>query len=576
MPELPEVEVFRKSIEPFIINQTISSVIIKTKKLGNKNPNNIKHKILGKSVQSVERHGKYILIYLTFGNLIIHLGMSGQLRLFAQNDPLNKHDHVVIIFSSGISLRINDPRKFGSIVWVSGNPLQIKPLNNLGIDPISREFSGEYLYNKSRKRSITIKQFIMNTKVIAGVGNIYANEALFAAGIHPLRKANAISRKRYNHLAIVLTVSWQIHVVIAIMAIIGMMIVESFKVNVKQPFYNEKVQAARYMLQGIEIIKQHRLRNIGPINKVIDPMRTGLIGVLSTPITSTTVDIDSKLTSINPNWAAAIVSMLKEAKVKKGSTVAVSLTGSFPAMNLAVMSAAKALKLRLIIITSVSASTWGANIPGLTWLDMENELYVKKFSQYRSVAASLGGVQDSALGMSEEGKKILRDTIMKYNITPLEFGDMKTRINARMELYHDQARDTQIAAYINVGGGTVAIGSFIGKRRYRAGLNLKPSQRAMRVDSVMSRFARADVPIVNINYLKTLAQKFSFPIAPKKIPTIGQGEIYNRLEYNKALVALVLVSLIVFLFLFMKMGIGYRIFIPQKKSVKARPPEHMV
>lgn len=204
MPELPEVEVFRKSIEPFIINQTISSVIIKTKKLGNKNPNNIKHKILGKSVQSVERHGKYILIYLTFGNLIIHLGMSGQLRLFAQNDPLNKHDHVVIIFSSGISLRINDPRKFGSIVWVSGNPLQIKPLNNLGIDPISREFSGEYLYNKSRKRSITIKQFIMNTKVIAGVGNIYANEALFAAGIHPLRKANAISRKRYNHLAIVL------------------------------------------------------------------------------------------------------------------------------------------------------------------------------------------------------------------------------------------------------------------------------------------------------------------------------------------------------------------------------------
>lgn len=372
------------------------------------------------------------------------------------------------------------------------------------------------------------------------------------------------------------TVSWQIHVVIAIMAIIGMMIVESFKVNVKQPFYNEKVQAARYMLQGIEIIKQHRLRNIGPINKVIDPMRTGLIGVLSTPITSTTVDIDSKLTSINPNWAAAIVSMLKEAKVKKGSTVAVSLTGSFPAMNLAVMSAAKALKLRLIIITSVSASTWGANIPGLTWLDMENELYEKKFSQYRSVAASLGGVQDSALGMSEEGKKILRDTIMKYNITPLEFGDMKTRINARMELYHDQARDTQIAAYINVGGGTVAIGSFIGKRRYRAGLNLKPSQRAMRVDSVMSRFARADVPIVNINYLKTLAQKFSFPIAPKKIPTIGQGEIYNRLEYNKALVALVLVSLIVFLFLFMKMGIGYRIFIPQKKSVKARPPEHMV
>jgi poly-gamma-glutamate system protein len=372
------------------------------------------------------------------------------------------------------------------------------------------------------------------------------------------------------------SVSWQIHLVIAIVAIIGMVIVESFKVNVKQPYYNEKIRAARYMLQGMEIIKQYRLKNIGPVNKVIDPMRTGLIGVLSTPITSTTVDIDSKLTSINPNWAAVIVSMLKEAKVKNGSTVAVSLTGSFPAMNLAVLSAAKALKLRLIIITSVSASTWGANIPNLTWLDMENALHDKDFAPYRSIAASLGGVQDNALGMSDQGKKILRDTIYKYHITFLENDDMKAKIKTRMEIYYDQARDTQIAAYINVGGGTVATGSFIGKRRYRAGLNLKPSQRAMRVDSVMSRFARNNVPIMNINYLKTLAQNYNFPIAQKKIPRIGQGEIFDRQEYNKALVAVVLVLLLVFLYLFMKQGIGYRIFIPQKKSVKARPPEHMV
>ncbi len=372
------------------------------------------------------------------------------------------------------------------------------------------------------------------------------------------------------------TVSWQIHIVISIMAIIGLVIVESFKVNVKQPYYKEKVLAARYMLKGMEVLKQHRLQKVGPINKVIDPLRSGLIGVLTTPITSTTVDIDSKLTSINPNWAAVIVAMLKEAKVKNGSTVAVSLTGSFPAMNLAVFSAARALNLRLIIITSVSASTWGANMPGFTWLDMEDVLCDEKFSPYRSIAASLGGVQDNALGMSEEGKNILRTTIQKFNITLFEFDDMKRSINARMELYYDQAKDTQIAAYINVGGGTVAIGSFIGKMRYRAGLNLKPSQKAMRIESVMSRFARNNVPILNINYLKTLAQNYKFPISPKKIPRIGQGEIYYRLEYNKAVVAVVLVFILVFLFLFMKLGIGYRIFIPQKKTVKARPPEHMV
>lgn len=372
------------------------------------------------------------------------------------------------------------------------------------------------------------------------------------------------------------TVSWQIHLVIAIMALIGLVIVESFKVNVKQPYYKEKVLAARYMLKGMEILKQHRLQKIGPINKVIDPMRSGLVGILTSPITSTTVDIDSKLTSINPNWAAVIVSMLKEAKVKNGSTVAVSLTGSFPAMNLAVFSAARALNLRLIVITSASASTWGANIPGFTWLDMENVLCEEKFSSYQSIAASLGGVQDNALGMSEEGKNILRTTIRKYNITLLEFDDMKRNINTRMDLYYDQAKDSQIGAYINVGGGTVAIGSFIGKMRYKAGLNLKPSQKAMRIESVMSRFARNNIPILNINYLKTLAQNYKIPIGPKKIPKIGQGEIYYRLEYNKAVVAVVLAFLLVFLFLFMKLGIGYRILIPQKKSVKARPPEHMV
>lgn len=372
------------------------------------------------------------------------------------------------------------------------------------------------------------------------------------------------------------TVSWQIHLVIAIMSIIGMVIVESFKINVKQPHYKEKVLAAQYMLKGMEILKRHRLEKVGPINKVIDPLRSGLIGVLTTPITSTTVDIDSKLTSVNPNWAAVIVSMLQEVKVKNGGTVAVSLTGSFPAMNLAVFSAARALNLRLIIITSVSASTWGANIPGFTWLDMEDILIRENFSPYRSIAASLGGVQDKGLGMSEEGKEILRTTIRNYNITLLEFDDMKQSINARMEIYHDQAKDTQIAAYINVGGGTVAIGSFIGKMRYKSGLNLKPSQKAMRIESVMSRFARQNVPILNINYLKTLAQNYTIPISPKKIPKIGQGEIYYRLEYDKRVVSAVLVSIMVFLFMFMKLGIGYRIFIPQKKTVKARPPEHMV
>lgn len=371
------------------------------------------------------------------------------------------------------------------------------------------------------------------------------------------------------------TVSWQIHVVIAIMAVIGIVIVESFRVNVKQHYYKEKIKAAKYMLQGIEILKRYRVDKIGPINKRIDPMKSGLIGALSTPITSTTVDIDAKLTTVNPNWAAVVVAMLKEAKVKNGSTVAVSFTGSFPAMNLAVLSAAKAIDLRLIVITSVSSSTWGANIPGFTWLDMEHQLYENGFANYVSTAASLGGVHDNALGMSEEGKQILRDTILKYNIRLLDYEDIKKNMSARMDIYSDQARDTQIAAYINVGGGTVAVGSFIGKQRFRPGLNMKAPRHSTKIDSVMNRFATQGVPVINVNYLKSLAQNYKLPVAGKKIQTIGQGDIYYRLEYNRVMVVIVLACLLLSLYLFMRIGIGYRL-IPQKKAAKTRPPEHMV
>jgi poly-gamma-glutamate system protein len=371
-------------------------------------------------------------------------------------------------------------------------------------------------------------------------------------------------------------VSWQVHLVIAIAAIISLLIVESFKVNVKQRYYKEKIRAARYMLQGMDLLKQYRVKNIGPINKSIDPLRSGLIGVLSSPITSTTVDIDSKLMSMNPNWAAVIVSMLKEAKVKNNSTVAVSFTGSFPALNLAVLSAAKSMNLRLIIITSAASSTWGANIPDFTWLDMEHVLNTRQFCDYRTTAASLGGIQDNALGMPEEGKRILRNTILKYKITLLEFDTIKKSIDARMEIYHDKAKDSQIAAYINVGGGTVAVGSFIGKMRYKPGLNMKAPQRALRIDSVMSRFGKEQTPILNINYIKTLAKNYNFPEWGKSIPKIGEGETFNRWEYNKLLVVVILLFLVLFMYLFMKMGIGDRIFVLQKKSIRTRPPEHMV
>ncbi|MCU0849081.1 MAG: poly-gamma-glutamate system protein [Spirochaetes bacterium] len=370
-------------------------------------------------------------------------------------------------------------------------------------------------------------------------------------------------------------ITWQINLLIAIIAIIGVVVIEIFKVNIKQPYYTQKLRAAKIMRTGMAIVRKHRVDNFGPINKKIDTPNSGLIGVLSSPITSSTIELDAKLTTINPNWAAVVVDMLKNAKVKDGSTVAVSFTGSFPAINLAVLSAARAMNLRLIIITSVSSSTWGANLPNFTWLDMESLLVKKGLFNYRTVAASLGGVKDNAYGMSDDGRRMLRAAIARNGIPMLEFEDVKDNINARTELYVEKSGDVPISAYINVGGGTISTGTYIGKRRFKPGLNIKPSHMALKIDSVMSRYAREGIPVMNMNYMSTIAKEYDLPTEIKKMPKIGAGNLYNRLEYNRLLVLGTLAVLLLSIYFFIGLGIGYRIFSLTKKEER-RPPEHMV
>lgn len=372
------------------------------------------------------------------------------------------------------------------------------------------------------------------------------------------------------------SISWQIHVVIAIAAVTGLILAESLKQEIKQPHYETKIRAAKFMMNAMDTIRVHRLSVYGKIDKNVDPLDSGMIGVLSTPITSTTVDLDAKLSTINPNWAAVVVSMLKKAGVKKDDTIAVSFTGSFPAINIAVLAAAKAMKLNPIIITSVSSSTWGANIPSLTWLDMEDILYEEKIFSYRSVAASLGGVKDSALGLSERGKSMLIQAIKRNGASLITSDNINANIDARMDTYTQNSGYEGIAAYVNVGGGTVATGTYIGKRRIAPGLNLRPSRRAMKIDSVMSRFAREGIPVINLNYMKTLSKKYELPFGFKEMPKIGAGNIYQRPEYNRPLVLGILISIILLLYIFIKLGIGYRIFLPVAKKEQSRKTGHMI
>ena len=201
MPELPEVETTCRGIAPHITGKQVTRVIVRNPNLRWKVPARINSEMSGQTISTVSRRGKYLLLTSPAGSAILHLGMSGSLRIIDADTPPNKHDHIDIVFAGKQALRFTDPRRFGSLHWTRRSPLQHKLLCKLGVEPLCDEFTGDYLHRISRGRKVAVKQFIMNSHIVTGIGNIYACEALFMAGINPRRAAGRISKKKYALLA---------------------------------------------------------------------------------------------------------------------------------------------------------------------------------------------------------------------------------------------------------------------------------------------------------------------------------------------------------------------------------------
>jgi len=197
MPELPEVETTRRGIEPHLKGQRVKSVTVRQPKLRWPVTENLNDILAGQRMSVVKRRGKYLLLSFDTGHLLIHLGMSGNLRVLEKYSAPAKHDHVDLDFTDGPCLRFTDPRRFGAVLWIDGEVDQHPLLAKLGPEPLSDEFDAQYLFKRSRNRNMPIKTFIMDQAIVVGVGNIYANEALHIAGIRPDRKAGSISQKRY-------------------------------------------------------------------------------------------------------------------------------------------------------------------------------------------------------------------------------------------------------------------------------------------------------------------------------------------------------------------------------------------
>ncbi len=196
MPELPEVEVTKRGIEKTLLNSVIKKVNFDDKSLRKPFSNDL-HKLEGSTVSDISRRGKYIIITTDKGYLLLHLGMTGHLRVLDENEPMHIHDHFEVVTTAGKAVRLNDIRRFGLVMYFSLNnsPYLNEPLKDLGPEPFSDEFNGEYLFKRLSKLKKSIKQALMDNAVVVGVGNIYASEVLFASRISPERKSNSVTKK---------------------------------------------------------------------------------------------------------------------------------------------------------------------------------------------------------------------------------------------------------------------------------------------------------------------------------------------------------------------------------------------
>ncbi|OGO94454.1 MAG: hypothetical protein A3F10_02940 [Coxiella sp. RIFCSPHIGHO2_12_FULL_42_15] len=362
-------------------------------------------------------------------------------------------------------------------------------------------------------------------------------------------------------------------VTICIIALIGMAIVETHKRIVPQKYYKEKVAAAKLAAEAFHHVRSMRQRLSIAVNLGDDPQQSGLIGKQLTNITTDQGVLSAKQTSINPNIAAIFVDWLKQLNLKKRDVVAVGTTGSFPALNICMLAAIKTLGLRPLIIYSAGASQYGANVPGFTWLDIQNQLESAHIFNFKPLAVSLGGARDIAYGMTPQGKEILLNTIEKYKLTYLGPRGTIDSSNKRMEIYKRAAGDKPIKAYINIGGGMASIGlkavpgsaeikhvSYLAPHGLHTGVVKSLPIGLVNVDSVAVRFLREGVPVINIRHVaQKLREQYHLPRNPKVTPAIGVGAIFALESYNQWLASIILGVIVLVLIILAIVSRKYRI-----------------
>jgi len=336
-------------------------------------------------------------------------------------------------------------------------------------------------------------------------------------------------------------------VVLAMISLGGMLMVETMLQQETISDYGLMVSAARQTEEGMTTLRAVRER-VRRIDADVDPVDSGMIGVSSSPVTSLAGHLPAKQTTINPNWAAAILKMMQEAGVKPGDAVAVAVSGSFPMLNLAAYVAMERLGVQPIVIASGSASQWGANLPGLTWIDMARELRAAGVIKTTEVAASLGGAEDRGIGVSDRGKDIIRKAIKRADLRFLLPATLEEAVAKRIGLYTQYADGKPIAAYINIGGGTASTGPPAVDQYFEPGVITSAVPRAFSVESVTGHYLKQGIPVLNLSGIATIARRYGLPPVPQTPQPIGAGGVYNTMGYQRWLAVAWVLGILVMIY----------------------------
>jgi len=343
----------------------------------------------------------------------------------------------------------------------------------------------------------------------------------------------------------------------------------------KAAFYDEKIAAAEIAKKAQEIIKQELAKRGYVIDVQNDPNLTGLIGQQYSLITTDRGFIRDKLVAADPNNAAVMIELFHKANLQPGDLVAVTLTGAFPGMNIAVLAACKTMALKPVIITSVGASAWGANWEEFTWLDMESALVADGLWDYKSVAASIGGGNDHGRGLAPRGRELLEQAIARNGVELISSisdqnptGSLDKNIERRIKIFDREKGGNKYRLAVNVGGGLAAIGSTQNGQLIPPGYNARLYERALPAEGAITILAERHIPVIHLLQIDDFARRYDLLTDATSLPAIGKGKVFVQERYSITTTIIYTVVLLVALWAAIRFDFRYYIYRNQHLFVR--------